>query len=525
MLVSSDALQAAEKVLSDGMTAAHRGVWQTELVATERDSGLLFEIDADVILTRPDRTEVRVDCFCRGDSKWGARAYCDQTGRWTWRSESSLPSLSGKSGWFDVQASSLPGKLRKHPADSHQFAWDNGQWFLHIGDTGYRYLSDTEPYWQQYIDDAVATGFTKIRVWFCRSRGGVEALLNKERTSVDPEYWDEMERRLIYAQEKYPQLQIQLIIYGEDTAELRRYSEADPAARFIARYSQARFSAFPCVQWCISNDRDISDAAGDRRVSAKTINLVGGDLRNREPWGTLITNHQRRFSGYSFVDAEWSDIVTLEDMDQVAGEILLRYRGLSDDPVVNDEDRYGIYRSPKHDRFFFRRLMWASLLSGGHATYGGLETYEPFSKTQGTRGVQGYIAAVNKGLLDDGAADFRHIHTFFRDTKLTLVGFSPAGELAAGNQQAANVIRDPANIIVYLPNSDSGTPETANVSETSAIAALRMPPGVWVARWFDPRTGNWYESASPAGAIEDSVRSFRSPFPGDSILWLTHPDA
>ena len=39
------------------------------------------------------------------------------------------------------------------------------------------------------------------------------------------------------------------------------------------------------------------------------------------------------------------------------------------------------YISPKHDRYFFRRLMWASLLSGGHATYGGLATYEAFAGT------------------------------------------------------------------------------------------------------------------------------------------------
>jgi hypothetical protein len=34
----------------------------------------------------------------------------------------------------------------------------------------------------------------------------------------------------------------------------------------------------------------------------------------------------------------------------------------------------------KNPRYFVRRLMWASLLSGGHATYGGGRTYEAYQK-------------------------------------------------------------------------------------------------------------------------------------------------
>ena len=40
----------------------------------------------------------------------------------------------------------LPGKLRKHPDDPFQFARDDGSWFLHLGDTGYRYVVASEQY-------------------------------------------------------------------------------------------------------------------------------------------------------------------------------------------------------------------------------------------------------------------------------------------------------------------------------------------------------------------------------------------
>src|SRR5690606_1187510 len=104
---------------------------------------------------------------------------------------------------------------------------------------------------------------------------------------------------------------------------------------------------------------------------------------------------QHRFAGYSFVDAAWSDIITLEDLDQVTGKVILQYRAKRNQPVVLDEDRYETYRFPQNRRYYFRRYMWASLLSGGHATYGGLRTYEPYNG--GVSGMRGYFDANRDG--------------------------------------------------------------------------------------------------------------------------------
>jgi hypothetical protein len=246
-------------------------------------------------------------------------------------------------------------------------------------------------------------------------------------------------------------------------------------------------------------------------------------MRAREPWGTLLSNHQQRFQGYSFVDAEWSDIITLEDRDQVAGALILQYRALGNDPVVLDEDRYGNYISPKHDRYFFRRLMWASLLSGGHATYGGLNTFEPFSATNRLQGMHGYLTAVRDGRLDDGAADFRHIKTFFAESKLTLVGLEPNDAMAGNDGHSVKVIAGDKTIIAYLQNPDSRAPETANFAETPASCRLHLPVGGWRIRWFDPRTGQWHANPERQEISGGYTRDFKSPFPGDAVLLLTLP--
>ncbi len=520
-------LLAGSALAANFVTAAteapHRGVWEIELALDKPGGNPFFDVELRLVFTLPDGKEATAEGFYRGANKWVGRAYCAQVGRWKWRTESNQSALNGRHGTFETRPSQLPGKLRQHPQDPRQFAYDNGRWFLHLGDTAYRYVTDTEPLWQQYIDEAAEVGFNKIRVWLCRGRSDITAVFEQDRQGLNLAYWDEIERRLVYALEKYPHIQFQVILYGEDLAELRRYDEGDRAARLVARYAQARFAAFPNVQWCISNDSVISSDPGKNNIAAATINRIGTDMRAREAWGTLLSNHQARFRGYSFLNAAWSDIITLEDQDQVAGALILQYRALGSDPVVLDEDRYGIYISPQHDRYFFRRLMWASLLSGGHATYGGLATYEPFAGDDKVKGVQGYLTAVRDGRLDDGAADFRHIRSFFADTGLTLVGLQPDDPMAGNDGFSVKVITGEKIIIAYLQNPDSRAPESANVAESSAACRLHLPAGGWRIRWFDPRSGQWHDAQPERQIIGGGyTRDFKSPFQGDAVLLLTH---
>ena len=128
-------------------------------------------------------------------------------------------------------------------------------------------------------------------------------------------YWNTIDARVKYALTKYPGVQLQLIPYGEDANELNRCRAGDANCLYIAKYAQARWSSFPNVQWCVANDLR----------KAAEANIIGNQMKSREPWGTLMTNHQPRGSGYDLVGAGWSDIVTL----QVSGVLLhhTRLRG------------------------------------------------------------------------------------------------------------------------------------------------------------------------------------------------------
>ncbi len=490
--------------------AAHRSYHEISLAA-EKPPPLPGDFQGlEVTFTRPDGSEAVVDGFHAEGHAFKARAYCDMPGTWHWRSEAQDPGLDDKHGTFLVTPSALPGKLRIHPDDPHQMQYDNGEWFLHIGDTGYRYVTRSEPHWKAYIDQAARMGATKIRTWFCQNRSDVQALFAKNHQGFDLAYWAEMDRRLRYAHENYPHVQFQVIPYGEDIKELRRYAAGDEMARRIARYAQARFSALPNVHWCVSNDFEIIEdgTPGGRQIRYGTIDAIATDMAAREAWGSLLTNHQNRFRGYSFVDAPWSDIITLEDLDQVDGALIKEYRKKGNAPVIVDEDRYELYRPPAHPRYFFRRLMWASLLSGGSATYGGLKTYEAFDGE--LAGVQGYFDHTN---TLEGASDFVHIHRFFDDTGLSLAGMRPDNQALSVEPALGKCMHDGDTYMIYLANPDGSVPEKADAGTNPPVAMLKLPEEEFSLRWFNPSSGSWQDG----GAVRGPQARLEAPGGGDWV--------
>jgi hypothetical protein len=187
-------LLSIDTCFGETKTYPHRGFSEVSLKTGGKIINPYLDVKFEVVFERPDRSKVVVDGFYDGQSTFKARAYCGKIGRWQWRSSSNIEELDKKSGSFEVKASSLKGKLRLHMKDPRQFAYDNGQWFLHIGDTGYRYVTQTEPKWREYIDQAAKMGANKIRTWFCQGRSDVQVLFANERRELNLAYWQEIDK-------------------------------------------------------------------------------------------------------------------------------------------------------------------------------------------------------------------------------------------------------------------------------------------------------------------------------------------
>ncbi|MCG8368707.1 MAG: DUF5060 domain-containing protein, partial [Pseudanabaenales cyanobacterium] len=130
--------------------ASLRGVHELRFKAGAETANPFFDRKLTVVFKRPDGSKARVGGFFDGEAVHRARAYCDQPGEWSWRTESNDPGMNDREGAFVVEPSDLPGKLRLHPEDPRQFARDNGEWFLHLGDAAFRYTARFEPRWREY---------------------------------------------------------------------------------------------------------------------------------------------------------------------------------------------------------------------------------------------------------------------------------------------------------------------------------------------------------------------------------------
>ena len=89
----------------------------------------------------------------------------------------------------------------------------------------------------------------------------------------------------------------------------------------MGAYAQARFSSFPNVTWSVSNDKymksQITGSTYYTQTMGNAVSKIATDMKKREPWGTLLTNHQARYTGYDFTTATWSDVVTIESLDDI----------------------------------------------------------------------------------------------------------------------------------------------------------------------------------------------------------------
>lgn len=443
-----------------------------------------------------------VEMFWDGGNSWRARAYVTASGDWSWTSScAGDPALDGLSGKFRAESSTLRGQLKPHPANPRALATDDGQWFAPIGDTAY-YLLGAAAY-QTYVRDDWSCGVNFLR---CSSFGhlrdfaahftmpGAAGLPNLASLQAD-------DTKLQWLFDQYPGMYLQYIILPE--APSGKWSHYSATARHeLLQQMVARYGAFPTLTWQIINDSFYpADGTGDTALAG----TVSTFLTARDVYGHLRGTGARRTHGAPFAASEWTTFLHFETLDALAADEADANAALNKFTWCG-EDRYESYLPPANNRYFFRRLMWAWLLSGGSACYGGAWDatvpyhHSPRVGLDSVRFIQGYFTS-------------RHIDLarFAYDDRVA------ADALAVGRDRPQACNRGTSEYIIYHPNgSGAAAGVNVNAGRTAAFNLnLTAAAGSYDVEWFRCLDG----VAAPGGTVTGgALRTLTSPWAGLDVV-------
>ncbi|OQX51369.1 hypothetical protein B5M47_00745 [candidate division CPR3 bacterium 4484_211] len=521
---------AAANFTRNDETAVMYGTHEIALVGDgSYDVDNLFALDVEVSFTAPSGLIKTVAAFYDGDDNWRARVYVDETGTWSWSSSSSEGSLNGEGGNFFAQSSNLRGMLRKHSQNSRQLVTDDGQTFINVADTAYFFFTPSETDWREYLRQDADHGITSIRS--DALGGGLSWDMywtDDSRTQFDLPNFQNMDERVQWLLDNYPDIQVQVKLlpgpssYGADEAVWPTLPQS--VRENLLSYMISRWAAYPNLFFEVTNDTRCSSAYPNTRSMADE---VGNYFLAHDPWRHLISFGPTRDAEFCFTEADWVGYIALETSYDLSADWVDNYIS---EPlhVFSEEDYYETYNTPLHPRYFYRRLVWSWLLSGGSATYGGdWDTLTPYSQSDLS-----------------GMDSFPYIVSYFRERGIDLALFTPDDSLAAqinapspegnsGPSRAQVARREYDEFLIYVPNSEDGevsgflegTRSSAERSRQEAALNTDVTPeiqldlrsalGEFTVEWYRP-----YDGLVQTGGVVNGgdYRQLTSPWRGYDVV-------
>lgn len=490
----------AANISSGTEVAKNFGVHQIQLAASG-STGNPLDVVCHVTFKSPSGANYKVEAYYDGGNTWKARCYINKTGKWTWSSSSSVAGLGGKSGSFNAGSSSLRGMIRKHPSNPSNIITENGKWFSCIGDTGYFMLGHTRlnggdlnnTVYRTYVQKAKGKGINFIRA---NLFGGLRTgKFHYQNGDIVLKNIQNQDGKLSWILNTHPDMYLQVIIFPEGFSG---HPSAKAFKHFLSQVA-GRWGAFPNITWMVMNDSGYSATSGTTTTAKNTFEY----LSKNSPFNQMRTTGARRGTGAPFADDPRVQFLHFETIDALGADPTALGRKLKKYAWCG-EDRYSTYKAPTHKTYFFRRLMWAWIISGGSACYGGdWDNSGSFHFT--------------------GTESFKHINNYFNSRNIDMGKFTDADAIGINvndNKIPANRLqvarRGNAEFLIYHPNNEGGG-QGVNAKNAKARMKINLPGGNYTTEWFNPASGSKSKGANVSGG---RTVDLTSPFNGDVILRL-----
>lgn len=292
--------------------------------------------------------EVKVAGFYNGDGKYIIRFSPEQTGNWTYTTESNLPELAGKKGAFSCIKPSGDNHGPIRIANIWYFKYADGTPYFQVGTTCYQWTSESKELQDQTIKTLSTAPFNKIRMcifpkWYIYNR--TEPVMAAYENITDstfnlnkfnPAYWDNLEERILQLGKMGIQADIVLFHpydkWGFATMTMPQYEK-------YIRYAIARLAPYQNVWWSIANEFDFMTVPARKNHSG---NMQKEDwdhffqlIQSEDPFHRFISIH----NGTVWYDhtKSWVSHASIQNSKLDQGlDLRLKYKK----PVVYDECKY-----------------------------------------------------------------------------------------------------------------------------------------------------------------------------------------
>lgn len=258
-----------------------------------------------------------IPLFYDGENGFRVRFSPDSPGRWTWKIQSASSDLNGKSGVFTCAPSELRGGvIVKGHAPGREMTYQNGRKYWLLGETAWAAFRTektenlTAETCRHFVDRRAAEGVTFLQTALlpggCNEGG--KPFLDAAMTQINPAYWQEVDRRILYMNEKgiTPLL---VLAWGsrDNTLGAPAWTDfpTDAARERYILYVVARYSAYNAA-FGVAADWNRSD---DGPVQTALVRQIGRTIEQADPhkrWITILGDDRKEMGSVSrFAGDSW----------------------------------------------------------------------------------------------------------------------------------------------------------------------------------------------------------------------------
>ena len=490
-------------------TVSRFAVHEVVLQASGAYTNPYTDLSAEAVLTPPNGEQRSVPLFWDKGRSWRLRVSPDRIGIWKWQVKSSDAGLNGRTGRFQVIASKRKGSIQPMREFPQHFQRQNGEpvWFL--GDTAWALYTDTDQEGHRrktahhYIDTRAAQGFNVLHSMLLSEAGdgnnGGPPWHDLAAERLNPAYWQEVDRRLAYANDKGMVCGLALA-WGDKRKQepyaWRRFPSL-AARRRYARYIAARYSAYD-VYFIVSGEwhAEVRTRPSTEQAVKAEFMEIGDCLHAADAHQRMVAIHPmtRHGSVREFNTAQWMSFGDYQQNYQRLHERILDSHRFNK-PLVNSE--YGYFLrdrdgdgTPDKDNSTsleaMRHATWDIVMAGAYVVTGFGTTYFGGHRDPGP-------FAVDAASNDPWERQIGHVKQLF--TGLEWWRLAPQDELlrcptarTKDSRETKRVrpprttywclARAPQQYVIYV----RGLRKPVTLSLKGATTALR-------ARQFNPRNG------------------------------------